>query len=267
MTNPILTLDQQKQFCNRGIARLSNNCSRIHECEDETMPTQDAGTQANMKYRPLFPYFGGKSRIAPTVWAALGEVRNYVEPFFGSGATLFLRPGGAGEVETVNDFDGMVANFWRAVQSAPDEVAKHVDWPVNECDLVAREIWLVNQRESRSLINHRRAANNPLVFRAIATHASLLRRLGESGDQGSNLPSRHDGCFSRSTLRQYCGARPQVVRRRFVSHRSRCPQMGNRGGRESVDADCTGRIRWRARHASILASCDVESPRRIHESG
>lgn len=38
-----------------------------------------------------YPYFGGKSRVADLVWARFGVVRNYVEPFFGSGALLLAR--------------------------------------------------------------------------------------------------------------------------------------------------------------------------------
>lgn len=91
-----------------------------------------------------FPYFGGKSLAAPIIWRAFGNVPNYVEPFFGSGATLLARPHRP-KVETVNDKDGMIANFWRAVQHAPDEVAAHCDWPVNEADLHARHRWLVAQ--------------------------------------------------------------------------------------------------------------------------
>ena len=98
-------------------------------------------------YAPPFPYFGGKSSIASVVWEAIGECENYVEPFFGSGAVLFLRPGGAGRVETVNDADGFVANFWRAMQRNVDAVAEHADNPVNECDLHARHMWLLGQRE------------------------------------------------------------------------------------------------------------------------
>lgn len=33
-----------------------------------------------------FPYFGGKSLACETVWAALGNPENYVEPFAGSAA-------------------------------------------------------------------------------------------------------------------------------------------------------------------------------------
>jgi site-specific DNA-adenine methylase len=39
-----------------------------------------------------FPYFGGKSLACETVWAALGDPENYVEPFAGSAATLLGRP-------------------------------------------------------------------------------------------------------------------------------------------------------------------------------
>jgi DNA adenine methylase len=91
-----------------------------------------------------FPWFGGKSRVAPEVWARFGDVANYVEPFFGSGAVLLGRPGGASGIETVNDLDGFVANFWRALAMDPDAVAHHADWPVNENDLHARHAWLVS---------------------------------------------------------------------------------------------------------------------------
>ena len=76
-----------------------------------------------------------------------GNVQNYVEPFFGSGAVLLGRPQPFDGVETVNDKDGFVANFWRALQAAPDEVARHADWPVNENDLHARHVWLVERKK------------------------------------------------------------------------------------------------------------------------
>ena len=98
-------------------------------------------------HQPPFPWFGGKSAVADLVWQGLGDVDNYIEPFFGSGAVLFLRPRGAGRVETVNDADGFVANFWRALQRDADAVAYHADNPVNEVDLHARHIWLIGERE------------------------------------------------------------------------------------------------------------------------
>ena len=93
-----------------------------------------------------FPYFGGKSRACAQVWAAFGEVKNYVEPFCGSAAMLLGAPDGR-RVETINDADGFVANFWRAVAKDDAAVAEAMDWPVNETDLFARHIWLVQQSE------------------------------------------------------------------------------------------------------------------------
>jgi len=94
-----------------------------------------------------FPYFGGKSKIAPLVWERFGRVENYVEPFFGSGAVLLARPDDP-TTETVNDKDGLLSNFWRAVKSNPEAVAHHADWPVNENDLHARHAWLVGVKDS-----------------------------------------------------------------------------------------------------------------------
>lgn len=84
-----------------------------------------------------FPYFGGKSKVASLVWAALGDVNQYIEPFFGSGAVLLARTSEP-QKEIVNDKDGFLANVWRAIRFSPDETAKWCDWPVNHADLMAR---------------------------------------------------------------------------------------------------------------------------------
>ena len=96
-----------------------------------------------------FPYFGGKSKIAHIIWQRFGKIQNYVEPFFGSGAVLLNRPANlAGIKETVNDKDGYVSNFWRAVKANPEETAYHADNPVNENDLHARHAWLLQHKEA-----------------------------------------------------------------------------------------------------------------------
>lgn len=92
-----------------------------------------------------FPYPGGKRRAAALVWQALGSPRHYIEPFFGSGAVLLARPH-APAIETVNDADALLCNFWRAVQRAPAETARHADYPVCELDLHARHAELVRRR-------------------------------------------------------------------------------------------------------------------------
>lgn len=92
------------------------------------------------------PYFGGKRKSVHIVWPRLGTtVNSYFEPFGGSLAMLLGRPGGAGKYETVNDIDGMVSNFFRAVRGDPLSVAAYADYPINETDVHARHRWLVDR--------------------------------------------------------------------------------------------------------------------------
>jgi hypothetical protein len=102
----------------------------------------------DLLFKAPFPWFGGKSRVARMVWKRFGAVRGYVEPFFGSGACLLNRPPPIEGTETINDRDGMVCNFWRAVKYDPETVASHADWPVIENDLHARHAWLVAQKDA-----------------------------------------------------------------------------------------------------------------------
>jgi hypothetical protein len=101
-------------------------------------------TLKNLDKAP-FPWFGGKSQAADTVWSLLGDVPHYVEPFFGGGAVLLRRPHPCNRPyvsETVNDIDGLVVNFWRAVAYDPEATAHAASWPVTELDKQARQIRL-----------------------------------------------------------------------------------------------------------------------------
>ena len=101
-----------------------------------------------------WPYAGGKSDAAPAVWAALGDVEHYVEPFAGSLAVLLRRPHPANRTyfsETVNDVDGLLVNAWRSMQLSPDAMAEAASWPVSEADLHARHLALVRWREEHQL--------------------------------------------------------------------------------------------------------------------
>ena len=110
----------------------------------------DSRSKSELKISRLkapFPYFGGKRRVAHIVWPRFGNVPNYVEPFFGSGAILLARPPEwPARNETVNDLDCFIANFWRAVKRDPAKVAHYADWPINEADLHARHKWLHSRR-------------------------------------------------------------------------------------------------------------------------
>lgn len=94
------------------------------------------------KLKSPYPFFGGKSRVAPIIWKGLGGISNYVEPFAGSLAVLLANPL-IPKIETVNDKDCFISNFWRAISNDPEGVAKWADYPVHEADLHARHKWLV----------------------------------------------------------------------------------------------------------------------------
>lgn len=89
-----------------------------------------------------YPWFGGKRTIAAQVWRRFGDVDRYVEPFFGGGAVFFARPKPQG-VEVINDADGFVVNFLRAVQAAPLLVEELIAAaPHSELELEAHHRWL-----------------------------------------------------------------------------------------------------------------------------
>jgi len=93
-----------------------------------------------------FPWFGGKRKVANIVWHHFGDVPNYVEPFAGSLAVLLGRKTKP-KIETINDLDCFVANFWRSLKNDPDELAKWANDPINEADLHAKHKYLLKQKK------------------------------------------------------------------------------------------------------------------------
>ena len=112
--------------------------------------------------RSPYPWFGGKSAVASLIWWRFGDVSNYVEPFFGSGAALLNRPQPFTGTETVNDINGWLCNFWRALQADLDAVATYADNPVSELDLHARGDWLFYREGVGDFIE--RLRNDPDYF-------------------------------------------------------------------------------------------------------
>lgn len=150
-----------------------------------------------MRLKAPFPWFGGKSRAAHIVWDRFGDVPNYVEPFAGSLAVLLGRPTPA-RIETVNDLDCFVANFWRAVAADPEGVARFADWPINEVDLHARHRWLVAQSEFRE-----RMIADPEFFDAKVAGWwvwGLCQWIGSGWCSAGSLPTTPNGTERSATL-------------------------------------------------------------------
>jgi DNA adenine methylase len=96
--------------------------------------------------RTPFPYFGGKSRIAPEIWQRFGDPTYYFEPFAGALGVLLGRPN-VGRYEYVGDTYCLITNFFRAAKYGDcRELAKLADWPTSQIDLEARTKWLKAQR-------------------------------------------------------------------------------------------------------------------------
>lgn len=86
-------------------------------------------------------YFGGKSLISKSIWDKIGYVENYVEPFCGSAAILLANPNPA-KIETINDKDCLITNFWRAIKSNPELTASFANNPPNEIELHAKQKYI-----------------------------------------------------------------------------------------------------------------------------
>jgi DNA adenine methylase len=72
--------------------------------------------------KPPFTYFGGKLSVARQIVALLPAHEHYVEPFAGSLAVLLAKP--PSPLETVNDLDGDLMNFWQMLRDRPEELAQ-----------------------------------------------------------------------------------------------------------------------------------------------
>lgn len=74
--------------------------------------------------KAILNYPGAKWGMAQTISSLLPKHRSYLEPFFGSGAVLFNKTPSA--IETVNDIDGDIVNFFRVLKKYPEELSKEI---------------------------------------------------------------------------------------------------------------------------------------------
>lgn len=74
--------------------------------------------------RAIIKYPGSKWRIADWIISFFPEHHSYVEPFFGSGGVFFQKD--PSNIETINDLDGEVVNFFEWVRNDPERLARAV---------------------------------------------------------------------------------------------------------------------------------------------
>jgi len=74
----------------------------------------------------LFGWYGGKFSHLDWLLPLLPCAHHYVEPFAGSAAVLINRA--PSPVETYNDLDGEVVNFFRMLREHQGELIRHLAW-------------------------------------------------------------------------------------------------------------------------------------------
>ncbi|MEB3022981.1 MULTISPECIES: DNA adenine methylase [Mycolicibacter] len=71
---------------------------------------------------PPMAYYGGKTRLAERIVALLPAHEHYIEPFTGSMSVLLAKRPSL--IETVNDLDGDLMNFWRMLRERPEDLVR-----------------------------------------------------------------------------------------------------------------------------------------------
>lgn len=74
--------------------------------------------------RPALRYYGGKWNLAPWIISHFPKHLNYVEPCGGAASVLLQKP--RSPLETYNDLDGNVVNFFRVLRDQPDDLIRKI---------------------------------------------------------------------------------------------------------------------------------------------
>lgn len=74
--------------------------------------------------KSILNYPGAKWGLASTIVSMMPRHRSYLEPFFGSGAVLFNKPPSA--IETVNDLDGDITNFFKVLRERTEDLIRAI---------------------------------------------------------------------------------------------------------------------------------------------
>ena len=101
----------------------------------------------------ILKYPGSKWRAAEKIISLFPDHRSYLEPFFGSGAVLFKKKRSA--IETVNDLDGDVVNFFQCIRDDPERLRYQIHWTPYARDVYDKAF----EEQYRETDPYRRAVN------------------------------------------------------------------------------------------------------------
>ena len=92
--------------------------------DDQSKPVTTIYKRPRGRRRLVFGWYGGKFSHLDWLLPLLPKCHHYCEPFAGSAAVLINRP--AAPVETYNDVDGDVVNFFRNLRDRHDELIRAI---------------------------------------------------------------------------------------------------------------------------------------------
>jgi DNA adenine methylase len=101
---------------------MAGRLSPIFLEADESLERPTVLPRKAARRRIVFGWYGGKFSHLEWLLPLLPPAHHYCEPFAGSGAVLLNRD--PSPVETYNDIDGEVVNFFRVLRNQPDELAR-----------------------------------------------------------------------------------------------------------------------------------------------
>lgn len=126
-SGPELGPDRDAQFMEYAVQgqKRARSVSSIHLDDDsQTVSTTPVLKRGRNRRRIIFGWYGGKYSHLDWLLPLLPECHHYCEPFAGSGAVLINRP--PSPVETYNDIDGDVVNFFRVLRDHQDDLIKGI---------------------------------------------------------------------------------------------------------------------------------------------
>ena len=86
--------------------------------------------------RPALRYYGGKWKLAKWIILHMPPHEHYIEPCFGAGSVLLQKE--PAKLETVNDLNGRIVNYFRMLRDRPEELIRLIEltpWARDEYNL------------------------------------------------------------------------------------------------------------------------------------
>ena len=108
----------------RGPKRARGVSSLYLDEDDQAEPVTTIYKRGRGRRRIVFGWYGGKFSHLDWLLPLLPKCHHYCEPFAGSAAVLINRP--PAPVETYNDIDGDVVNFFRILRDQHDELIRAI---------------------------------------------------------------------------------------------------------------------------------------------